>query len=240
MIDYRTPAPTLRIQDMGLSERPREKLRMHGSRLLSDSELVAVILGNGKRGVSALDLARTLLLSVGHDLHDLARRDIDDLTVHPGLGEVKAIRLIAALELGRRRENAFVVSKPYLGNSEQSFRFLRPIIGDLEYEEFHILCLNRANHLLGCHQISDGGVTATIADAKRIFRKALSHASVTSVVLAHNHPSGQPFPSEADIQLTRKLSAAARHLDLFILDHLIIAGRKYYSFADDGLLGDNS
>lgn len=237
MHKYHTPGLGLRIQDMGLGERPREKMRLHGVRSLSDAELIAIILGNGKRGVSALDLARRLLLSVGNDLHDLARRDVRDFVAHPGVGDVKALRLIASLELGRRRENAFQTEKPLLGNSEQSFRFLRPLIGDLAYEEFHILCLNRANRLLGCHRISEGGVTSTVADAKRIFRVALSHASVTSIVLAHNHPSGQIFPSEADVQLTRKLSRAATCLDLYILDHIIIGGRNYYSFADDGLLG---
>ena len=194
MTTYQTPTLGLRIQDMGLSERPREKMRLHGARSLSDAELLAVIIGNGKRGVSALDLSRQLLFSVGHDLHDLARRDFRDLVAHDGVGEVKALRLMASLELGRRRESAFSVHKLLLADSDQSFRYLRPIIGDLEYEEFHILCLNRAHRLLGCHKISSGGVTATVADAKKIFRAALSHASVTSIVLAHNHPAVRYSP----------------------------------------------
>ena len=234
---YTTPQDSgLRIQDMGEDDKPRERMRLHGPRVLSDAELLAVIIGAGKRGVSALDLARRLLRDVKHDLHDLARRDLHDLIRHPGMGEVKALRLIAALELGRRRENAFTTEKPLLARPEQCFRFLRPRLGDLEHEEFYVLCLNRAHRLLGIHLISSGGVTSTVADAKSIFRTALQHASVTSVVLAHNHPSGQTYPSDADILLTEKLCAAAKHLDLTVLDHLIIAGRKYYSFADDGAL----
>lgn len=231
-----TPVSALRICDLGPDDQPREKLLRHGARALADAEIVAILLGSGVRGQSVLEVARRLLLAVDHDLDALADWNVADFQRFKGIGEVRAIRLMAALELGRRREASATRQKPVLGNSEQCVRYLRPLLADIPHEEFHLLCLNRANQLLGAHLISKGGVTATVADAKLIFRAALSHGSVTSLVLAHNHPSGQAFPSMADIQLTRKLTTAARHLDLYVLDHIIIAGRNYYSFSDDGAL----
>ncbi len=234
MTKYSPPPPALRIRDLGPGDQPREKLLAHGPRALSDAEIVAILLGSGIRGASALEVARRLLLSVDHNLHDLARQEVVDLRRFQGIGKVRATRLVAALELGRRREAALVREKPELGNSEQCYSYLRPLLADLPHEEFYLLALNRANRLLGAHLISRGGVTGTVADAKTIFRAALTHGSATSLVLAHNHPSGQAFPSRADIQLTRKLSEGARNLDLHVLDHLIIAGERYYSFADSG------
>ena len=233
------PPSALRIRDLAADEQPREKFLRGGPRMLSDAELLAILLRTGGRGVSAVDLARRVLLSVDHDLHELARRQLQDLTRLPGVGRVKGMQLMAALELGRRREAAAARRRPALTNSEQCFRYLRPLLGDLPHEEFHLLCLNRANELLGAHVVSHGGTTGTVADARRIFRTALQHASVTSLVLAHNHPSGRAEPSAADLQLTRKLCAAARQLDLHVLDHLIVAGHRYYSFADHQQLGAN-
>lgn len=236
MKTYSPPPSPLRIKDLGADDQPREKLMALGARALSDAEIVAILLGSGIPGASALDVARRLLLSVDHNLHELARQEVADLRRFAGIGRVRAIRLVAALELGRRREAAAIREKPELGDSERCFSYLRPLLGDLPHEEFHLLCLNRANRLLGHHLISRGGVTGTVADAKTIFRAALSHGSATSLVLAHNHPSGQPFPSQADILLTRKLTLGARNLDLYVLDHIIVADRAYYSFADNGAL----
>ena len=236
MTSYTTTERPILIRDMGRDDRPREKLRQHGARALSDAELVAILLGSGRAGVSVLTLARQVLRTVAGDLHDLARKDLIDFEALPGVGQAKAMRLLAALELGRRRENAFATQKPVMTTSEHAYRYLRPLIGDLRHEEFHILILNRAGYLLGCDRISTGGVTATVADAKQIFRRALSHAGATSLILAHNHPSGQTTPSEADRRLTQKLARAATYLDLTVLDHLIIAGHEFYSFADDGAL----
>lgn len=236
MTRYPAPPVPLRIKDLGPDDQPREKLLRHGPRALADAEIIAILLGSGTRGASALSVARRLLLSVDHNLEELARWQVTELMKMRGIGEVRAIRLMAALELGRRREAAAFREKPLLANSEQSFRYLRPLLSDLNYEEFHLLCLNQANRLVGSHLISRGGVTGTVADAKTIFRAALSQGSVTSLVLAHNHPSGQAFPSEADIRLTRKLATGALSLDLYILDHIIVAGREYYSFADNGVL----
>ncbi|MEM9931125.1 MAG: DNA repair protein RadC [Bacteroidota bacterium] len=236
MKHYSASPLSLRIQDLGLNDRPRERLRAIGARALSDAELIALLLGAGVRGSSALDVARRLLRAVDDNLHELARQELPDLYRIPGVGPVRAARLVAAMELGRRREAAAAHHKPELSNSHQSFRYLRPLMGDLPHEEFHILCLNRANRLLGSHLISRGGVTGTVVDAKTIFRAALSHGTITSLVLAHNHPSGQPIPSQADRVLTRKLVRAARHLDLHVLDHIIVANHTYYSFADRGEL----
>lgn len=237
MTVHNFPPATLRIQDLSPADQPREKLLRRGARALSDAEIIAILLGSGVQGQSVLEVARRLLLSVDHDLDALALWNVADFRRLKGIGQVRAIRLMAALELGRRRETSAGREKPELGNSRQTVNYLRPLLADLAHEEFHLLCLNRANRLLGAHLISKGGVTATVADAKIIFRAALSHGSATSLVLAHNHPSGQAFPSEADINLTRKLVQAARHLDLQIVDHIIIAGRKYYSFADEGMVG---
>ncbi|MBB4079958.1 DNA repair protein RadC [Lewinella aquimaris] len=226
----------LRMRDLAIAERPREKLLRRGPSALTDAEVLAVLLRTGARGTSAVDLARRILLSVDHDLHELARRQVSDLTRISGMGRVKAMQVVAALELGRRRESATHRDRPCLSSSEACFRYLRPRLGDLAHEEFHLLCLNRANELLAAHLISRGGTTGTVADAKTIFRTALQHGSVTSLVLAHNHPSGQTRPSTADVRLTTKLCRAARSLDLHVLDHLIVAGHRYYSFADNHLL----
>lgn len=228
--------PGLRMRDLAPDELPREKLIRGGARSLADAELLAILLRTGGRGLSATDLGRRILLCANHDLHELARRQLQDLTRVDGVGPVKAMQLIAAFELGRRREAATVRQRPVLSNSESCFRYLRPLLGDLLHEEFHLLCLNRANELLGAHVISSGGTTGTVADAKTIFRTALQHGSITSLVLAHNHPSGQTQPSAADLRLTKKLTRAARDLDLHVLDHLIVAGHRYYSFADHQLL----
>ncbi|NJB86262.1 DNA repair protein RadC [Lewinella marina] len=230
-----TPAP-LQMRDLAADEQPREKLLRYGPRNLTDAELLAILLRSGMRGVSAVDLARRLLLQAGHDLHELAGRQVQDLIRTAGVGPVKALQLVAAFELGRRREAAPRRGKPVLADSASCFRFLRPRLSDLHHEEFHLLCLNRANRLLGAHTVSRGGTTGTVADARTIFRTALQHGSVTSVVLAHNHPSGQVQPSAADLRLTTKLGRAARHLDLHLLDHLIVAGHRYYSFADHQML----
>ena len=226
----------LLISDLAPDDQPREKLLDRGPRALSDAELIAILLRSGRRGVSVLDLARNLLRNADHDLHRLARMQLQDLARTKGIGPAKAAQVLAAFELGRRRAGTGPSRQTVLDNSEACFRFLQPLLADLDHEEFHVLCLNRANQLLGSHLISTGGTTGTVADAKKIFRAALQHGSVTSLVLAHNHPSGQAHPSTADIRLTTKLTRAARSLDLHVLDHVIVAGPRYYSFADHQIL----
>ncbi len=226
------------ISDLAPDDQPREKMLARGPRALSDTELLAILLRSGRPGVSALDLARSLLRRANHDLHDLARMELQDLVRTKGIGAAKATQLVAAFELGRRRAGKMPRQRTTLDNSEACFHHLHPLLGDLSHEEFHILCLNRANQLLGTHLVSNGGTTGTVADAKKIFRTALQHGSVTSLVLAHNHPSGQAHPSTADVRLTSKLCRAARSLDLHILDHIIVANHRYYSFADNQLLSE--
>ena len=231
-----SPVAGLRIRDLSPDEQPREKLLRRGPRALSDAEILALLIGSGVRGQSVLETARRLLLAADHNLEVLGDWNVADFCRLRGLGEARAVRLIAALELSRRRRGATARHKPLLDDSAACANYLRPLLAELPHEEFHLLCLNRANRLLGAHLISRGGVTGTVADARCIFRTALSHGSVNSLVLAHNHPSGRAFPSTADVALTRKLATAARSLDLYVLDHLIIAGREYYSFADEGTL----
>lgn len=225
-----------RIRDLSADERPRERLAEHGPRYLSDAELLALLLGAGRRGASALDVSRELLRALGHDLHRLAELSLSDLQRHAGIGPARATRLVAALELGRRRQGTPRNQHPRLLDSNDCFLLLRPRLADLPHEEFHLLCLDNANRLLGRHTISRGGTTATVADARTIFRTALGHPRVTGLVLAHNHPSGEARPSQADVRLTEKLARAARDLDLGILDHIIVAGEAYFSFADKGYL----
>ena len=227
------PATGLRICDLATDERPREKLLGRGPAALSDAELIAILVGSGTRQHSAVDVARRLLFSIEHDLHELARLSAANLRQVPGLGPARSAKIIAAMELSRRRELRAPRKKITLASAEQCFRFLRPRIGDLNHEEFHLLCLDRGQRLLGAQRISVGGTTGTVADAKTIFRAALNYGSVTAVVLAHNHPSGRPEPSEADIFLTKKLVVAGRHLDVAVIDHVIVAGYRFYSFAND-------
>lgn len=238
--NYPAPPPALRIKDLKPDEQPRERLLHYGPRGLTDAEILAILIGSGTQGFSALDVARHLLRSVNHDLHELARYEVTEFRRQKGIGQVRAIRLVAALELGRRREAALIRKKRVLNDSEDCYHFLRPLLADLNREVFYVLCLNRGNRLVASEEISTGGVSGTVADAKLIFKAALRHGGVTSLVLGHNHPSGQAFPSAADIRLTEKLYAGALNLDLCVLDHIIVAGQDYYSFADEGRLGEAS
>lgn len=223
---------TFLIRDLAIDEQPREKLLHRGPRSLSDADLIAILLRTGVRGRSAIDLARRILSSVDYNLHRMARLEVGDLTRIEGVGTVKAMQIVAALELGRRREAAPEDEHLNFSSSADCYRYLRPLIADLDHEELHLLCLNQASRLLGAHLVSRGGTTATVADAKPLFRTALRHGSVTSIVIAHNHPSGRHEPSEADIVLTDKLRRAATSLDIRLADHLIVTANGYYSFAE--------
>lgn len=220
------------IRSWRVEERPREKMCSNGPEQLSLAELLAVILRSGNQNESAVDLAQRILLAADQDLHQIARWSVADFCRFKGVGEAKAVALVAALELGRRRASQSARQQARFNDSAASYAYLRPLIGDLQHEEFWVLLLNQGHALLGAQLISRGGVTGTVADARIIFRKALETSSCTSIILAHNHPSGQVFPSAADRLLTQKLSKAARLLDLLILDHLIVTQHGYFSFAD--------
>ncbi len=225
----------LKIKSWPSEERPREKLLSKGIRAVSDAELVAILLGTGTTTISAVELARRVLQTVDNNLHDLARLSVQDLMKIRGIGEAKAIAIIAALELGRRRKDTEPVEKPRITGSRDCFDILRPHLQDIQHEEFWILVLNRANRLIKKYQISQGGVAGTVADPKIIFKLAISELA-SGIILAHNHPSGNLTASQADIDLTRKIRDAGKLLEIQVLDHLIVAGQKYFSFADEGIL----
>ena len=216
-------------------DRPREKLLLQGRRSLTDAELIAILIGSGSRSETAVELSKRILSVYQNDLDQLGKLSVQDLSKFKGMGQAKAITTIAALELGRRRREGFVPEKIQIGNSADVYKALLPMFADLAHEEFWIVLLNRANKVTSKHLISKGGQAGTVADPKIIFNIALEHKAA-SVILAHNHPSGNLKPSSADVSLTNKLVAAGQLLDIGVLDHLIITDRGYYSFADEGLI----
>lgn len=216
-------------------DRPREKLLLHGRRNLSDAELIAILIGSGNKQESAVALSKRILNVHANDLNQLGKLSVQELARFKGIGTAKAISIIAALELGRRRKEQSSVEKPKISSSRDAYELLAPQFRDLAHEEFWVLLLNRANLVLARHLVSKGGQAGTIADPKIIFNLALlGHAS--AILLAHNHPSGSLKPSTSDCELTTKLIAGARLLDLHILDHLIFTDTGFFSFADEGLI----
>ncbi len=233
MTDYTNT--NLSIKAWAEEDRPREKLLLKGKNALSDAELLAILLGSGSREESAVSLAQRILNSVENDLNALGKRSLSDLMQFKGIGEAKAITIAAALELGRRRQLTSVKDRPQIRSSRDGYKLLAPLLMDLPHEEFWVLLLNRANRVIGREQISIGGTSGTVVDAKVIFRKALE-GQASALILVHNHPSGNLRPSQADIDITKKLRIGGKSLDISILDHLIISDRGYFSFADEGIL----
>ncbi len=216
-------------------DRPREKLLRRGAAALSDAELVAILIGSGSRNETAVDLARRILGSVEHDVNMLGRQSIKQLVQFKGMGEAKAISIVAAMELGRRRLITDIKEKPLVSSSKDAYNAIASMISDLPHEEFWMLLLNRANKIIGRERISSGGIAGTVVDSKIVFKKAIDQLAC-GIILCHNHPSGSLRPSDADIDLTRKLKIAGQSLDVAVLDHLIISSTGYYSFADEGML----
>lgn len=225
----------LNIKQWAAEDRPREKLLLKGKSALSDAELIAILLGTGTTTMSAVDLAKKVLQCAGNNLNDLACLSLKDMMKVKGIGEAKAISIAAALELGRRRKESIADEKPKVGSSKDAYDHLKGDLLDLPHEEFWILILNRANRITKKYQISQGGVTGTVADPKIIFKIAVEELA-SGIILAHNHPSGNLNPSQADVDLTKKLKEAGRLLDIQVLDHIIVAGKNYYSFADESML----
>jgi DNA repair protein RadC len=223
------------IKNWAEDDRPREKLLLKGKNALSDAELLALLLGSGHRHESALDVAKSILHKVNCNLIELSRSGINDLLKIKGIGKAKALIIIAAMELGRRRNEAEVIIKQRITSSRDAFEILHSSIGDLPYEEFWIILLNKANKVVRKCSISEGGVSGTVVDPKKIFKIALDHHA-SSIILGHNHPSGNLQPSDADHKITKKIKEAGIMLDVAVLDHLIIGDDKYYSFADEGVL----
>ncbi|MEL7145319.1 MAG: DNA repair protein RadC [Bacteroidota bacterium] len=226
----------LTIKDWAVEDRPREKLLNRGRNSLTDAELIGILLGSGNRQLSAVGLAKQILKHVGNNLNDLAMLEVEDLRNFNGIGEAKAINIISALELGRRRRDLAVTDKPRITISEDVYDIMKPRLLDLAHEEFWILLLNRANMVIKEELISTGGVAGTIVDPKIIFKKALDQKA-TGVILVHNHPSGNAKPSQSDISITRKVVAAGNLLEIAILDHVIFTDYQgHYSFADNNML----
>ena len=225
----------LSIREWAEDDRPREKLIKKGRLALSNAELIAILIGSGSKKHSAVDLSKEILSSVKDSLIELSRLSITQLSKFHGMGPARSVVITAALELGRRRRESEVSKKQTITCSRDAFEILQCKLADKQCEEFWILLLNRANQVIDNLIISEGGFAGTVADPKKIFKLALEH-NASGIILCHNHPSGNLKPSDADLQLTRKLKEAGLQLDLPILDHLIIGEDKYLSFADDALL----
>lgn len=223
------------IKHWAEDDKPREKLLLKGKNALSDAELIAILIGSGSRDVSAVELSRSILRQVQGNLAELSRMNTADLMKFKGIGEAKAISIIAAMELGRRRLAETPTRKTPLSSSRAAFEYLQQYMGDESYEVFWILLLNRANIPICALQVSEGGTAGTVADPKKIFRLALEHRA-SGIIISHNHPSGNLKPSDTDIRLTHKIAEAAQHLDINLLDHLIISGNQYFSFSDESIL----
>jgi DNA repair protein RadC len=216
-------------------DKPREKFILKGRNALSDAELIAILIGTGSSTKTAVDLGRELLQLTNGDLYRFGQLGLSQLCTIKGIGESKAISILAALELGRRRKEVGHAKKKKITSAKSAYLELRPHFEDLQHEEFHLLFLNQANFPIQVRQISIGGVAGTYVDSKVIFKAALD-CSATAVILAHNHPSGHLKPSEQDVVLTKKLVKAGDQLEIPILDHLIIADNGYFSFSDNGLM----
>lgn len=223
------------IKQWAEDDRPREKLLMKGRHVLTDAELIAILIGSGTREASAVQLAQTILHTVEHDLNKLGTMNVKKLTEFKGIGTARAITIIAALEIGRRRKEHREKGAKQITCSQDAYQQLYPLLSDLDHEQFYVLLLNRSNTILAVKRISQGGVSGTVADSKIIFSAALD-ALASGIILAHNHPSGNLAPSQADRSLTKRFVDAGKLLDVAILDHIIIAGQDYYSFADEGQL----
>jgi DNA repair protein RadC len=221
------------IKEWDDADRPREKLLAKGKQALSNAELVAILLGSGSRNESAVGLSKRILKSVENSLPELSKMSIAELMKFKGIGEAKAISIVAAMELGRRRLGADVYERKKISSSRDVFHIFQAELADSQYEEFWILLLNRANKIMKKVKIGDGGVSGTVADPKRIFRAAIDNMA-SSIILCHNHPSGNIQASNADRDLTRKVVNGAKYFDISVLDHIIIGDGNFYSFADDG------
>lgn len=226
---------SLSIKSWSEDDRPREKLLHKGKSVLSDAELLAILIGSGNREESAVDLCKRILSDKDHQLKMLSKMSIKELQNYKGIGEAKAISIIAALELGKRHGNSELPIFPKITSSHDAYKVLKSIIGDLEHEEFWALFLDNSNKVMNKHQVSKGGITSTVVDIRLIFKKAITSGAV-SIILAHNHPSGTLKPSRLDIKLTDKFKSASEIMDIKLLDHLIVTDKSYFSFADEQLI----
>jgi DNA repair protein RadC len=225
----------LSIKSWSPEDRPREKLLLKGTSALSDAELIAILLGSGTAKMSALDVAKHVLAAANNQLHELAKFSVDDFTKLNGIGEARAITIIAALELGRRKKETDSEERLKIGSSRDVYDYISRDLTDIAHEEFWIILVNRSNRIIKKIRVSVGGVAGTVADPKIIFKKAIESLA-SGIILVHNHPSGNITPSQADRDLTKKMKEGGKHLEIQVLDHMIIGGQKYFSFADEGIM----
>jgi DNA repair protein RadC len=225
----------LSIKKWSEEDRPREKLLRHGVRVLSDAELIALLISSGTRELSAVELARKILAESSNNLTVLAKQSAHDLMKIKGIGKAKAISIVAALELGRRRKESDPPAKPAVRSSKDAACLFTDILTDISHEEFWVAFLSRSNQLIERAKISQGGISGTVTDVKLIMRKAIELLS-SSLIVCHNHPSGNLQPSSEDRQITIKIQEACQLFDIKVLDHIIIGGNSYFSFADEGII----
>ena len=223
------------IKEWSEADRPREKLVEKGKKTLTDAELMAILIGSGSRNESAVSLCKRILASANNNLNALARFSVPQLIKFKGIGEAKAISIVAGLELGRRQQLQETPVQPVIKSSNDVFLCMQPLLGDLNHEEFWVLFLNNSNKVLHRKMISSGGQTGTHIDVRLIFKTALEFSAV-ALILVHNHPSGKLAPSGADKQLTKSIVRGGDTLSIKVLDHLIVTEKDYYSFADNGIL----
>ena len=223
------------IKSLAEDDRPREKFLLKGKAAVSDSELLAIIMGSGNRNESAVELARRILNSVENNWHRLSQLNIKDLMKFKGVGEAKAISIATALEIGNRRSQQEVLERQKIGSSKEAFEILQPHLSDLQTEEFWVIFLNNQNKILYKNCLFRGGIGSSVADVRIIFKTAIEHFS-TGIIVAHNHPAGSLKPSQQDINITNKIKEAGKLLDIELLDHLIIAQNQFYSFKEEGIL----
>ncbi len=223
------------LKNWAEEDRPREKLMQKGIESLSNAELIAILIGSGTKEENAVELSKRILNQNENNLNTLGRLSLKELMKFKGIGEAKAITILAAMELGRRRKHADALERKQIKCSSDAFDFFHPLLCDLSHEEFWVVFMNTNLRIIDKARIGQGGLSATITDVRLIFKSALDRLA-TGIIIAHNHPSGNCTPSESDIQLTRKIKEAGKTLDISLNDHLIITDKNYYSFADNAIL----
>lgn len=229
------PEKRLTIRDWAEDDRPREKLLNKGAAALSDAELFAILIGSGNKNESAVELCKRILGDNHNNLNELARLSITDLAKYKGIGEAKAISIVAALEIGKRRKTNEVLERTKITQSSDLFELFEPALLDLNHEEFWVAFMNGANKVQETKRLTQGGMKQTVVDVSMLLRMALER-SAHAVAVAHNHPSGENYPSREDLQITQKIKTGCDAIGVRLLDHIIIAGGRYYSFADEGKL----
>lgn len=229
-------SPKISIKNWAEEDRPREKLLRRGASSLTDSELLAILIGSGNSSESAVELSKRILQRAGNDLYVLGKMDVNEMVKHfKGIGTAKAVTISAALELGRRRKESEIEERKKIGSSRDAYVVLYPVFADLPHEETWALLMDKANKVITSIQVSKGGISSTVVDIRLVLREAINRYA-SAIILAHNHPSGNLTPGSQDIELTKRLKEAAQWMEILLLDHLIMGDKGYYSFADEGML----